>query len=265
MSLMQCNFFSCTLNHYVDVTVYIPSIQNGSAFMNGLKPEEMHLKRQFKTLYLLHGLLDDHTSWMRFTRVEEYAEKKPLALVMPSGCNSFYVNGAQKYFEFINIELPLWAEANFQLLSGRENRFIAGLSMGGYGAALGALTLLNHYCAFGSFSGVVDIVELSKATDENNIDGVEDTLTKAFGSSVAAGSDNDLFFLIKTALKSDIEPPKAFVGCGTDDMLYQMNIKFRDYLKETGYPVHYLECPGGHEWKVWDYLVEKFILEWLPI
>ncbi|MDR1639603.1 MAG: esterase family protein [Clostridiales bacterium] len=258
MSVIQANFYSVTLSHYVDVNVYIPSIQNGFAAMQSLTPAQMHQKKQYPSLCLLHGLLDDHSSWMRFTRVEEYAEKKKMALIMPSGANSFYVNSTiGRYFDFINEELPLWAEANFPLLSGRENRYIAGLSMGGFGASLSALTLPGNYAAFATFSGAVDM----KATSSGP-SGLVD-YKAIFPDGVADGGKYDLRALAGKIIESNTPAPRCFLGCGTDDFLYGMNTQFVQYLDDIGYPVEYVKCPGGHEWRVWDFLVERF-LEWLP-
>ena len=123
MSIFQCNFFSKCLGNFVDVTVYVPSYHNGDISMGNLPLEKIYNKEQrFKTIYLLHGMLDDHSSWMRWSMVEEQAEKYRFALVMPSGQNGFYINAVHglAYYDFINEELPLWAELNFPLLEGRE-------------------------------------------------------------------------------------------------------------------------------------------------
>lgn len=168
MSVFQCNFYSKSLANFVDVTVYIPSYHNGDITMGNMPLDVIYDKTQkFKTIYLLHGMLDDHSSWMRWSMVEEQAEKHRFALVMPSGQNGFYINAVHglAYYDFINEELSLWAELNFPLLEGRENRYIAGLSMGGYGAMRHALSNPDKYAAVGAFSGALDLIGLADVLD----------------------------------------------------------------------------------------------------
>lgn len=84
-------------------------------------------------LYLLHGLSDDHTMWLRQTRVEQYARRYRVAVVMPAANRSFYMDMAHgpKYETFISRELPSVIERYFPVCRKRVGRFIAGLSMGG--------------------------------------------------------------------------------------------------------------------------------------
>src|SRR5438105_15742137 len=93
-------------------------------------------RAQFPVLWLLHGLSDDHTIWLRRTSIERYAAEKNLAVVMPAAGRSYYqdmANGA-RYWTFLTEELPAMCRAWFPLSSRREENFAAGLSMGGYGA-----------------------------------------------------------------------------------------------------------------------------------
>lgn len=258
MSYCVCNFFSKALRNYVDVTVYIPSMHNGTALTASY--EEIYPKDQkYKAVYLLHGALDDHSSWIRRTRVEEYAEKHQIALVMPSGQNGFYIHHAVglDYFTFINYELPLWAESLFPLKTGREDRFVAGLSMGGYGAMRHGLASPERYGAIGSFSGVMDIAGFAAAfadSPESFFD-----FHAVFGREVE-GTENDLYYLARQVAQKSLPKPKILMGCGTEDALcLEMVQKYGAYLKDLDFDVTYLELAGDHEWKVWDALVEKFL------
>ena len=261
MSVMQCNFYSKTLNYFVDVTVYIPSLHNGAAMMVPL--EEVHKPRQYKALYLLHGMLDDHSCWMRWSRLEEYAEEKQIAVIMPSGRNSFYVNNVHggDYFDFIQYELPMWAEANFPLLTGRENRFIAGLSMGGYGALRHGLASPDRYAAIGAFSPACDIIGLGSVVQAAGMGDMIDYESIYGGIDKIAGTDNDLYALMDRCKEKGAPLPKIYLGCGTDDFIvYGATAKFQAVMKEKGYDVTYVEYPGeGHTWSVWDPCVKAFL------
>ncbi|MFA6866961.1 MAG: alpha/beta hydrolase-fold protein, partial [Clostridia bacterium] len=108
-----------------------------------------------KVLYLLHGLSDDGTMWLRRSKIESYAEKYGLVVVMPSADRSFYCDGydGKDYYTYITSDLPKYLHNVFNLSNNKENNFIAGISMGGYGAMRIALKNSNNYFAVGSFSG----------------------------------------------------------------------------------------------------------------
>ena len=92
-------------------------------------------------LYLLHGLSDDATAWTRYTSIERYAQAYGLAVVMPQVQRSFYcdqVHGG-RFWTFMTQELPEVVQRFFHVSSRREDTFVAGLSMGGFGAMKWAL------------------------------------------------------------------------------------------------------------------------------
>ena len=113
-------------------------------------------------LYLLHGLSDDHTAWHRYTAVGRYAEKAGLAVVMPAVHRSFYTNEAHghRYWDFVSEELPGVVHEFFRVTDRPEETFVAGLSMGGYGALKLALTHPERYAAAASLSGGLDLRRL---------------------------------------------------------------------------------------------------------
>lgn len=260
MSLCTCNFFSKALKHYVDVAVYIPSVHNGDAILKSY--EEMYPPgKKFKTLYLLHGALEDYSAWIRGSSVEFYAEAAELALVMPSGQNSCYVNAVSglDYFTFISYELPMWAESIFPLLTDRQDRYIAGLSMGGYGALRTGLAFPERYAAIGDFSGAVDIIATAEIVQQFGYE-VLDYNALYGGVENIKGTDNDLFALSKKCKDSGAPLPSVYIECGTEDLLcYEINKQFGAHLKGLGFDVNYNEVPGVHEWPVWDHAVDKFI------
>ena len=261
MSVMNCNFYSKCLMNFVDVTVYIPSAHNGEAMFASL--EDLYAPKQYKTVYLLHGMLDDHSCWMRWSRVEEYAEAHQIALIMPSGQNGFYVNAVHglKYYDFIHYELPMWAEHNFPLLTGKENRFIAGLSMGGYGALRHGLSGLDQYAAIGAFSPACDVIALNDVIAAAGMGGIVDYDSIYGGIDKVAGTENDVYALLEQAKESGKELPKIYMGCGTDDFIvYAMTKKMQQDMKDMGYDVTYTEYPGeGHTWNVWDPCIKAFL------
>src|SRR5687767_5064296 len=131
MAFFDCHFFSDTLAMTVSTHVLIPQQSKGQIGI-----ESGPARETYPTLFLLHGLSDDHTIWTRRTSIERYATAKNIAVVMPAVGRSFYQDMASgpRYWNFVSEELPGIMRQFFPLSSKREDTFAAGLSMGGYGA-----------------------------------------------------------------------------------------------------------------------------------
>jgi len=213
-------------------------------------------------LYLLHGLSDDHTMWQRRTSIERYATARNLAVVMPSGGRSFYTDMARgyNYRTFISEELPKIVRSFFRISTAREDTFIAGLSMGGYGALKTALSLPQNFAAAASLSGVADITAFTNR-DMNQMEA-----RNIFGDDLAVtGTDHDLFHLADRLASDETAPDlMLYQCCGTEDFLYQDNLRFRDHVMSLGLNLLYEEGPGIHEWAYWDKHIQR-VIGWLPI
>ena len=153
MAFLQIQFFSAALNVASTVNVILPESNQGIG-MNASKDEVLP-----KVLYLLHGYSDDHSIWMRRTSVERYAANQNLAVIMPAVNHSFYCNEAygEKYWDYVSEELPETMQSFLRLSDQPEDTYVAGLSMGGYGAMRLALTYPERFAGAGSFSGAVDL------------------------------------------------------------------------------------------------------------
>jgi S-formylglutathione hydrolase FrmB len=109
-------------------------------------------------------------------------------------------------------------------------------------------------------SGALDVVRLARAQEEN--EGGE--YRHIFGDlNRLADGPNDLFHLAAQIGGSSAETPRLYQWCGTDDFLYEDNLKFKDQAQALGLPLTYEESPGGHEWACWDRQIQR-VLEWLP-
>jgi S-formylglutathione hydrolase FrmB len=111
-------------------------------------------------LYLLHGMSDDHTAWLRYTSIERYAAAAGLAVVMPAAARSFYTDEAQghAFWALVADELPEIVSSFFRVSTRPERTYVAGLSMGGYGAVKLALARPRQFAGAASLSGALDIV-----------------------------------------------------------------------------------------------------------
>lgn len=257
MALINCHFFSSVLNLNSTMVVILPDpppFGAGATRSGG--------KHRHPTLYLLHGMSDDHTIWQRYTSIERYVEPFDLAVVMPAVQRSFYTDTAtgQRYWTFVSEELPFLARSFFPLANTREQNYVAGLSMGGYGAFKLALTHPDRFAAAASLSGALDVVHL--AQEEEAAGGAE--LQGIFGPTRAlAGGPNDLFYLAERLARQGGLQPQLYQWCGTGDSLYESNVRFRQHANALGLALTYEEGPGSHEWACWDQQIQR-VLAWLP-
>lgn len=259
MILTRINFYSVVLRNHVDVDILLPSMDDNEAFLNK-NLDEIYAKKKYPVLYLLHGAFDDHTMWSRNTHIERYAQKHQIAIVMPSGQNGFYTDSESglNYYTFMSEELPRLIETYFPVSEKREDHFIAGASMGGYGATRIALSQMENYAAFADFSGALDPETLEPAMKEIGFDFFRYDLLFG-GSDKVKGTENDVYHLA-VMNKDKTLKPEAFIYCGLQDSVnHGMNLKFYDLLIENGYRAHFKEGDGGHDWIYWEKCIEDFL------
>jgi S-formylglutathione hydrolase FrmB len=258
LALITCNFFSDTLGLSTSMTVILPQQTSSQIGMNNRSSQKLH-----KTLYLLHGFSDDDTIWSRRTSVERYVAELGLAVVMPNVHQSFYTDMeyGNKYWTFLTEELPAIARSFFPLSDAREDNYVAGLSMGGYGAFKWALRHPDRFAAAGSLSGALDMANHIK---DPAMPHMKPYFRLIYGENEIKGTGEDLLHLVAGVAQSDLAKPSLYQCCGTEDFLYDDNIAFRDACKAADYPLTYVEGPGSHEWGYWDTHIQHF-LQWLPL
>lgn len=259
MARIELNYFSQALGRGTDVTILLPG--DGPAMMLEQNP---YYQRPCKTLFLLHGFYGCHLDWPLNTGVNQLSIDYNLAIVCPSGENSFYLNqkgSYNAYDTFVGVELVDYLRKNLGIALTPEDTFIGGLSMGGYGAIhLG----LAHPESFSK------IIALSSALIYREVAGMK----PGTGNAVA---DYDYYFQTfgapETLMEREANPekqlldlkaaggkiPDIFMAVGTDDMLRDLNRVLRDFFVSEDVPVVYYESPGIHDWKFWNEYLEPSI------
>lgn len=257
MALMHCNFYSQVLDLSCSMDVILPEPKRSE---NGIIEEK---KRLYPVLYLLHGLSDDHTIWQRRTSIERYVNELNMAVVMPAVDRSFYsdMSRGNRYWTFISEELPSVARFLFPISGARKENFVAGLSMGGYGAMKLGLTHPDRFAAAASLSGALDVSQLLRGSGKS----WRREMRNIFGDpKKVVGSGSDLFALSKQVAASKWRNIPLYVCCGTEDFLIEANHSFKRQAEMVGLNLTYEESPGIHEWSYWDRMIQR-VLEWLPI
>ena len=249
MSFAEFHFRSACLDRETTVNVILPADRPAG---------------ECPVVTLLHGMHGSYSDWMRKSSIETVAFFRKIAVIMPEGSNSYYhdmVYG-ERFFTYISEELPAVMRRTFGFSNHRDKNFIAGLSMGGYGAIRTALLLPERYAGAASLSGALDLRRWSGNPQKNPY------ARRIWGENfeeIFPGSDSDLFHLMRT-FPADKPAPKLFFACGTEDALYQTQKDLLPILEEKKNVFDYTvkEGPGAHNWLFWDQWIAPALDAILP-
>ena len=256
MAHLRVDFFSDALSLSTSMTVLLPQRTTTQIGMTGATTAGPP-----PVLYLLHGLSDDDTIWLRRTSIERYVAPLGLAVVMPQVHRSFYTDEhyGGGYWTFLSEELPALVGSWFNVSQRREDTFVAGLSMGGYGALKWALRQPERFAAAASLSGAVEVTGLRtervRPEDPRLFD-------RVFGGDGPGGGSDDLLWLLDRA--DAAATPPVYLCCGTEDMLIDDNRAFADRARGAGLDLTSDFGPGEHDWAYWDVTIQD-VLAWMPL
>jgi S-formylglutathione hydrolase FrmB len=251
MSLVSFNHRSYCLGMDMPATVLLPE-------KRGTAPALVDGKR-YPVLYLLHGHGDDDTAWIRKSGVEMLMRDRDIITVMPTGHRGFYTNArtGHRYFDYITQELPIVMANSFHASTKEGDQYIAGFSMGGYGALKIALSLPETYAAAGVLSVASSPYKAGRAIRDagggNIAPDFMENADRIFGSEkeLEDSGDDNVFRLI--ARVKPPERPCIYHACGRQDPLYGLNRELKSALEAgEGVDYRYEECDGGHDWSFWD-------------
>lgn len=249
MALLHCHVSSATLGMQMSMNVILPQ----QAPPPGGHP----------VLWLLHGLSDSHQTWTRNTSIERYVEQTGLAVIMPDVHRSFYcdmVYGGD-YWSYVSEELPALAANMFPISQKKEDTYVAGLSMGGYGAFKLALRQPERFAAAASLSGVLDLrarIDMARADQQSSLR--LRTLELVTGHRELLPENNPMHWALEIAGKGTC-PPLLQI-CGSSDFLVEDNRRFQSLAAELGLPITYMEQHGDHNWAFWDQTIQQ-VLGWI--
>jgi S-formylglutathione hydrolase FrmB len=241
VTLRDVTFRSAALNRDMPYRVILPS--------------SVALTKKLPVVYLLHGGGGGFRDWSNFSDVAGFAESG-LILVMPEGASSYYVNAVDppqdRFEDYIVRDLIADVETRFPAASGRANRAIVGLSMGGFGAVTLALRHPDVFGFVGGLSSAVDVTRraftIKRLQQSRHFNAI-------FGPSGSqARRDRDPFLLVKTTNPDAV--PYFFLTCGEQDSLLPANREFAALLTQRHFRFEFHTTHGGHDWTQWN--------AWLP-
>ncbi|MCV3296242.1 esterase family protein [Oenococcus kitaharae] len=263
MSLHSNRFFSNSLGRTTSVQVVLPEIKNEQMRLPKYKKGET-----FPVLWLLHGLGDDDTVWLRRAGIERLANDYGVAMVMPQAERSFYadMSHGDKYWTYITQELPERMRFIFPLSSLREDNFLAGYSMGGYGALRWAFKYPRMFSAVAGMSSVIDLPKFVNNL-KNGVLGYPDSpdIEAIWGKQDLVNSDLNISWLLNHPALG-LKDLRVFITAGgKEDFLNEDNENYQKKLNQIfGSNFTWDSGQGGHNWDFWAPELEH-VLSWLPI
>lgn len=253
IAVLKLTLKSEKLHRDTDVNILCPYFYDN----RGGKLNTVFSAEPKKVLYLIHGGTDDYSCWVNNTMISVFSERYPNLLIVMPTVYDFHSMAQEDYFHYVAEELPTYIERWFCVSDNRKDRFIGGLSMGGYFAYRTALAYPDRYLCVGSFSSPLDIEEDMRLRHEGMTDYPAPEV-------VRDNPQRDLFSMLTERIKKGNLLPEMFLVCGTEDMTYPLNRKMKAFMEAHNLTHTYMEWPGDHNWVFWNEAVEKF-LEWLPL
>ena len=260
MSHINVEFFSNSLVRPVAFEMFIPN----DFRVDVPRQHNPYYDRNCKTVFVLHG----YTGWGKgWGNLYELAEKYNFALIFPSGENSFYLDSeatAGKYGTFIGVELIEYIKKTFGLCCSREDTFISGLSMGGFGALHVGLSYPDTFDKIIALSSALIVHGISGMKSGEDNGAANYAYYRHFFGDLEnlVESEKNPETLITKLIQQGKELPSIFMACGTEDILLTENRRFHNFLTKNNISVEYFESNGGHEMKFWDEYFSKGF-EWL--
>ncbi len=236
VAMRDITFRSVSLNRDMQYRVVLPA-----AVADGQK---------LPVVFLLHGGGGTFRDWTNYSDVAGFAERG-LILVMPEGDDSYYTNSAEepqdRYEDYIVNDLIADVESRFPVASGRSQRAIAGVSMGGFGAVKLAL---RHPGLFSFAAGISSALDVPSRPFS-----IKRPLQWRYHSSIFGSwggqtrRENDPFVLARTA--DPARAPYLFLTCGEQEGLLPVNRRFATLVEERRFRYEFHTAPGGHNWDQW--------------
>lgn len=256
MAFLQVDYKSRQMGRKVHFNVFLPADTDPAGAAGA----------PWRTLYLLHGIFGNSSSWVTSSCIQRYAEDRNLCVIMPDGENGFYLDHPDymnNFSSWIGQELVEATRLMFPLSSRREDTFLGGFSMGGYGALRTGLKFADTFGGIIAFSSALLLESLQQQGTAAG------PMNEAYARAVFGDlnhlldTDLDPLFLVKELQKTGGPLPRLYLSCGEQDFLLRENEKFHQALTELQVPHTWVTTPGGHTWDFWEQEIRSVVLHWM--
>ena len=246
------------LHGIIDSTYLETSMHFTAIIPETLDPQKASIPKP--VLYLLHGYNGTELSWIHQTGIVRYAKEMNLAIIMPRMDNSFYTDFAmgRLYYSYLTKELPAKLQAMFNLSAKKEENYVAGLSMGGFGAGKWAFNEPNRFAYCAMLSAVIYPYETIAQRQGETAEGLAGFLHGMYGEKADYDKSNNV---LEKIIDDGTQIDELYVAIGTEDFLYPSNIAIKGKLEKGSRRFTFVEEPGDHVWEFWDKHVQVVLKE----
>lgn len=272
MALCRVHYYSEPMKQKMGVSVIIPENKWGYSLSD--RPHDY----RYPTLWLLCGGGFDHTDWQRYTAIELYAAQHGVAVVMPGISYAAYMDTAEgnyQYWTQISVELPAYLRKLFPLSLSRGDNFVAGFSMGGYGAFKWSMQQPEMFAACGTFAGPIGIIPRTPIPSTERLgqpclrdDFCEEpfsTLWASFGSAARVrNTPDDNIYMLEKHLADGDSLPGYYIAVGAQDPTAPEGYVTMDLMRKMGLDFKDIRDDGKHDWEYCNRHIEAF-LQWIPL
>ncbi len=214
--------------------------------------------KRYPVFYLLHGMGGDEEAWIALGRTSQILDNliaqgkaKPMIVVMTNGNASQEAAPGESSLGMVTptMKLPQTMEGSFETsfpdvvkfidknyhtVNNKQNRAIAGLSMGGFHSLHISKQYPDMFNYIGLFSAAIFPNREVKSPVYDDLEG-------------------------KLKIQFSKKPALYWIAIGSQDFLYKANEDYRKLLDEKGYKYTYYETGEGHIWKNWRIYLTEFV------
>lgn len=223
------------------------------------KPDHYNKDQKYPLVYLLHGYSGNFKQWSQTTDLQKIANQYGMIIVTPDGFVSFYANSVSnhksQWESFFLKDLVPEVHQNFNI--DKENIFISGLSMGGFGALRLFFLHQNYFNTAGSTSGALEI-------DYTNFKQISQKFWQSDrlandAQTVFGGPENNDWHhhsIIELLKIKKVQKP-FLIDCGTADIVYPHSVNLKILADSLEVPLTFISQPGNHDTAYWKKSIEQ--------
>ena len=243
MATVHMNFRSDCISRSVYPVVFLPDLN----MWRDVEPP-------YPTLYFLNGYSGGALETAMFTNIALYAMRYGAAVVLADGENSFYVDDEKRgalFSRFFGEELVEVTRAALPLSRRREDTWIAGISMGGYGALVNGLRFPETFSKIGMLSPALGFKREDDTPGPNNPIPSGELLETMGTWAEYRGTYKDYETSLRKRAGEGEDIPGLFLAIGQEDFLLDQARRFREFCGGLRVPLRWTEGPGGHDHTFW--------------
>jgi enterochelin esterase-like enzyme len=240
-------------------------LKQGMKYNVYLPKDYQKSQKRYPVLYLLHGHSGNETDWVKIGKADSIANKlmeskaiTEMIIVMPDGRNDYYLNtfdGKFKYEDYFIKELVPFVDSTFRTKTDKASRALAGLSMGGYGAALYGLKYPQMFSVGVGLSSAIRtdaaMVALEDSLYDSRFEGKLGLKLRGQSKVNEYYQKNSVLKLIETMPESTLKATRWYFDCGDDDFLIEGSCTLHVLMNKRKIPHEFRVRDGAHDWTYW--------------